>query len=57
MRQRVMTAAEVVVDALGRHGLQLRTYDDQDAGLAAVTDGMVLMVRPPRAPRLSGAAV
>lgn len=48
MDQRVAAAAEVVVEALTRHGLQLRTKDDQVAEPAAVAAGTVFVVRPRR---------
>lgn len=46
--QRVAAAAEVVVEALTKHGLQLHTKDDQVADAAAVAAGTVFVIRAPR---------
>jgi hypothetical protein len=45
VRRRVSAAAEVVVEALGRRGLQLRTKDGQPPDVVAIADGPVLVVR------------
>ncbi|MCW6004399.1 hypothetical protein K1W54_07355 [Micromonospora sp. CPCC 205371] len=38
MQQRVTATAEVIVEALTRHGLQLRTKDDQVATVSKVAE-------------------